>query len=295
MDAMPTSELCSSCHVDRYRKMQSTPYSEYDINFQSQLKEINSKCNLNIPTEVPPPLQPTIDPYKPVESCLSGIKYATVAGDTCDSIATTYKVSSAALFIGHDNLFECEDIAVGTKLCMPIQCETVYTIKSEDTCISIEKAQSVGYKDGTTLRKYNPWINYDCSNLHIVSDVAYGHVICLTPQSGISNTTAPYDDPTSPGYSEGYVIPQVPPPKNATVAEGTTTRCGKWHVVTKASEETCTTICMQNKIPWSLFLDVNPSLGEDNCDKKLVTGSAYCVGPAYSWNEFFDGGDFDFE
>jgi hypothetical protein len=177
---------------------------------------------------------------------------------------------------------------------MPIQCETVYTIKTEDTCISIEKAQSVGYKDGTTLRKYNPWINYDCSNLHIVSDVAYGHVICLTPQSGISNTTAPNNDPTSPGYSDGYVIPQVPPPKTATVAEGTTTRCGKWHVVAEL-QETCTTICMQNKIPWTLFLDVNPSLGKDNCDKKLVAGSAYCVGPTYSWDEFFDGGDFDFE
>lgn len=294
LDSMPTAELCSSCHVGRYRMMQSTPYSAYDINFQSQLKYINSKCNLNIPTDIPDPLQPTIDPYKPADSCVSGIKYTTVAGDTCDSIATKYKVSSAALFIGHDNLFECKDIQVGTKLCMPIQCETVYTIKGEDSCTSIEKAQGVGYKDGTTLRKYNPWINYDCSNLHIVSDVAYGHVICLTPQSGASNATAPPYDPTSPGSADGYVIPQIEPPKNSTVAEGTTTRCGKWHVVTnEALQETCTTICIQSKIPWGLFLDVNPSLGPDKCSDQLVAGNAYCVGPTYSWDEFFDDADTD--
>jgi hypothetical protein len=53
--------------------------------------------------------------------------------------------------------------------------------QSEDSCISIEKSQRVRYKDGTSLRKYNPWINYDCSNLQVVSDVAYGHVICLSP------------------------------------------------------------------------------------------------------------------
>ncbi|CAG8407763.1 unnamed protein product [Penicillium salamii] len=294
-DAMPTAELCSSCHVDRYQKMQSTPYSEYDKNFQLQLKDINSRCGLNIPTDIPDSLVPVIDPYAPSESCVSGIKYTTVAGDTCDKIAVAYKVSSAALFIGHDNLFECEEIPVGTKLCMPLQCESVYTIQSNDTCTSIEKAQGVGYKDGTTLRKYNPWIDYDCSNLQIVSDVAYGHVICLSPQSGDSNTTAPAEDPTSPGYSDGgYVIPQIEPPQNATVAEGTTTGCGKWHVVTnKDLQETCTTICVQNKIPWYLFLDVNPSLSAEDCDAQLVVGNAYCAGPTYGWNQYFEGSDWD--
>ncbi|KAJ6070768.1 CAZyme family GH55 [Penicillium canescens] len=292
---MPTAELCSSCHVDRFRNMQSTPYSEYDITFQSQLKYINSKCGLNIPTDIPDPLQPTIDPYKPSDSCASGIKYITVAGDTCDSIATKYKVSSAALFIGHVNLFECEDIAVGTELCMPFQCETVYTIKSNDTCISIEKAQSVGYNDGSSLRKWNPWINYDCSNLQTVSDVAYGHVICLSPQSGSSNDTAPAIDPTSPSYADGYWIPERPPPHNATIAEGTTLRCGKWYVVTnEALQETCTTVCVKNKIPWTLFMEVNPSLSTNNCDK-LVNGTAYCAGPTYGWDESFEGGDFDLE
>ncbi|KAJ5317598.1 CAZyme family GH55 [Penicillium antarcticum] len=285
--SMPIDRFCSPCNIDRFQKMQSTPYSEYDISFQSQLKNMNSKCGLNIPTDFPDFLQPRTNLNKPSGSCVSGIEYTTVEGDTCDSIATKYNVSSAALFIGHDNLLECEDIVVGTELCMPLQCEKVYTIKSRDTCNSIEKSQGIRYKE---LRKYNPWIDSYCSNLHTVSDVAYGHVVCLSPQAGISNeiATTSWMDPTSPPEADGYAIPERPPPQNATIAERTTTRCGRWHVVTnKIVQETCTTVCMQNQIYWSLFMEVNPSLSADNCDK-LVSGTAYCVGPTYGWDEIFD-------
>lgn len=288
-----TDELCSFCRVDRYKKMQSTPYSYYSETWKLQLENINSKCGLNVPTNIPDPLTPTIDPYEPTtEFCPSDVTYTSVKGDTCDSISRAHQVASAALFMGNVNLKNCNNIPSGTKLCIPFQCSHIYNLQSNDTCSSIEIAQNVGYQDGLTLKKYNPWLNNQCTNLHMNSDVAYGHVICLGPQAGNSTGDAPDTDTTTPDYSDGYAIPEIPPPDNVPVANGTTLRCGKWHVVTnKQLQETCTTICVQESIPRSLFLEVNPSLSAESCNSKLLVGTAYCAGPTYGWDFHFDGED----
>ncbi|KAJ5231283.1 uncharacterized protein N7469_005871, partial [Penicillium citrinum] len=288
-----TDELCSFCRVDRYKKMQSTPYSYYSETWKLQLENINSMCGLNVPTNIPDPLTPTIDPYEPTtEFCPSDVTYISVKGDTCDSISRAHQVASAALFMGNVNLKNCNNIPSGTKLCIPFQCSHIYNLQSNDTCSSIEIAQNVGYQDGLTLKKYNPWLNNQCTNLHMNSDVAYGHVICLGPQAGNSTGDAPDTDTTTPDYSDGYTIPEIPPPDNVPVANGTTLRCGKWHVVTnKQLQETCTTICVQESIPWSLFLEVNPSLSAESCNSKLLVGTAYCAGPTYGWDFHFDGED----
>ncbi|KZN94210.1 Glucan 1,3-beta-glucosidase [Penicillium chrysogenum] len=288
-----TDELCSFCRVDRYKKMQSTPYSYYSEVWQSQLQEINSECGLTVPTDIPDPLTPVIDPYEPTtDFCASDVTYTSIIGDTCDSISQTHRVASAALFMGNVNLRDCNDIPAGTKICIPFQCDNIYTLQTGDTCSSIEKAQNVGYKDGLTLKKYNSWINNQCTNLHMNSDVAYGHVICLGPQAGNSTGDAPDTDTTTPDYANGYAIPEITPPDDVPVANGTTLRCGKWHVVSNEElEVTCTAICVQESIPWSLFLEVNPSLNADSCNSKLLVGSAYCVGPTYGWNIHFDGED----
>lgn len=149
----------------------------------------------------------------------------------------------------------------------------------------------MAYGDGATLQRYNPWLNNECSNLQVASENVYSHVICLKIQAGNSTDEAPDYDTTTPNYGDGYVIPIIEPPAGAEVAEGTTIDCGKWYVTENASSETCTKIFIQNSIPWSLFLQVNPSLSADSCDEKLVTGTAYCVGPGHSWNIHFEGGD----
>jgi hypothetical protein len=239
---------------------------------------------LTIPTDIPDPLQPVTDPYDPADDfCASDVTYITKEGDTCDSISQAHHVASAALFMGNVNVKFCNNIPVGTKLCIPFTCDRVYTIQSNDTCISIEKAQNVGYQDGLTLKQYNPWLNNQCTNLHMNSDTAYGHVICLGPQAGNSTGDAPDTDATTPDYSDGYAIPEIPPPDNVPIADGTTLRSGKWHTVTE-QEETCTTICVQESIPWNLFLEVNPSVTADNCESKLLNGTAYCVDPTYGWD-----------
>jgi hypothetical protein len=289
LEEMPHSELCSFCNVRRYQMMQSTSYSVYDSKYQTEFEYINQACGLSLPTDIPEPLMVIDDPYEDTdEFCASDILYITQVGDTCDKIATEFKVASAALYMGNVNLRDCFSIPVGTKLCMPFSCEGIYTLKEGDTCISIEEELGIKNALGATIRRYNPWLDYDCLNLHEASDVAYGHVLCSVPQAGNSTTSPPGHSPTTPGDADGYVIPEIPPPSGIPVAEGTTYRCGKWHVVTNDQiEETCTTLCVQESIPWDLFLTVNPSLDAANC--VLAEGYAYCAGPIYEWNTHFEG------
>ncbi|KAL2811038.1 pectate lyase superfamily protein-domain-containing protein [Aspergillus granulosus] len=263
IEELPTSELCSFCNVRRYQMMQSTSYSVYDKYYQSDLEYINEACGLSLPTEMPDPLMALDDPYEnDIGFCASDITYTAKFGDTCDTIAKLFKVSSAALFMGNLNLLECSSIPEGTKLCIPFSCEVIHVLENGDTCKSIEEGLGIEDANGATIRKYNPWLTYDCANLHESSDVAYGHVLCAFPQAGNSTTSPPGQDTTTPGYADGYAIPEIPPPDGATLAEGTTYRCGRWHTVTNEEiEETCCT---------------------------LVEGLTYCVGPTYEWDLVFD-------
>lgn len=284
-------ELCSYCYTTRYGMMQSTPYSIFDKQYQAELKEMNEACGLSFPLSIPPPLIEFHDPYNESNKfCASDIIHLTGTGDTCDSIAERYNVASAAVFMGNVNLFDCETIPRGIELCIPFACDNIYLLQEGDTCLSIEEALGLPDTRGTSLRQYNPWLTYDCSNLHEASDVAYGRVLCVAPQAGNSTTTPPDEDTTTPEYSDGYVIPEIPPPDVVLVAEGTTMRCGKWHVVTNQKlKETCTTVCVQESIPWGLFLEVNPSLDPEGCE--LGEGLAYCVGPSYTWDIVFEDED----
>ncbi|GAB1209502.1 hypothetical protein APSETT445_008281 [Aspergillus pseudonomiae] len=279
IDDMPTDELCSYCYVKRYEMMQSTSYSIYDETYQSDLIFMNSKCDLSAPTVIPPPIEEPANPYaNNLTFCASDTIYTTVSGDTCDTIALKHSVSSAALFIGNPNLFNCKDIPAGIELCLPFTCEPTYTLKDGDTCVSIEKSLGLDYAAGYNVRKYNPWLTRDCSNLQEASNEVYGKVLCGAPQGGTSTGTAPPVGVTS--------LPQTgddtesPPPTNTTVPEGTTLRCARWHVVAdQEAKETCAKICVKESIDWELFLKANPSLTIGVCDEKLVVGNAYCVGP----------------
>jgi hypothetical protein len=136
-----------------------------------------------------------------------------------------------------------------------------------------------------TLRDLNPWICPFCTNLHDTS-TAHGHVLCLTPQGGVYNATNPgYGSGHDPNADHsGYGSYLVEPPANATVAEGTTLRCGKWH--TAAEGETCPAICVQAGITHPLFVAVNPSLPSDSvaCSGSVVPGVTYCTAPLRGWN-----------
>ncbi|GFF63309.1 pectin lyase-like protein [Aspergillus lentulus] len=274
--ALPHDQLCSFCFVERLKMMQRSPYLMYDKYFQADLQVVHEKCGLNGPTDMPPSLDavPELDP-NPI--CVSGNTYTTTsAGETCDSIALKFNVSSAALFMANPAVsVVCGNIAAKLALCLPLPCETTYVLKANDTCTSIELANNYRLGD---VRRYNSWVSWDCSNLH-KSVGLYGGVLCLGPQGGTYPSTAPIPRITvSPVGSTGYLQSIVPPPSNVTVANGTTLRCGRWHVAVDG--DSCPSICIQESITADLFLEVNPSLSSGlDCTGSLVRGSAYCVGP----------------
>ncbi|RPA79578.1 pectin lyase-like protein [Ascobolus immersus RN42] len=277
--AMPKSELCSFCNVQKLKMMQSSRYSYYDNFYKQELEYIYANCpGTSGPTDLHPPLintEPEVEPF-----CLSGEYYTTVTGDTCDSVASTHQVASASLFTGNSesypfiNCAAANTLKPGLDLCLPLTC-TTYSIVANDTCISIERSQ--GLRPGD-LRKYNPWIDFDCVTLHDTIP-AYGRVLCISPQGGAYDPVGESPGPiTPPTTDDGYTRQKIPPPANSTVAPGTTMLCGKWH--TMVAGESCASICSRNIITSSLFLASNPSLTEGaGCTGTLVVGHTYCVGP----------------
>lgn len=246
---MPRNELCSSCYIRRLAMMQASPYSVYNDFYQTNLEYVYLQCGGKGPTTIQPRPQASQTPV--TTYCATNLRYTTAAGDTCDSIASKSKVSTAALYMANqDAIRECKSVPAGLSLCIPFQC-TTYTVQANDPCIGIELSLKLGIG---AVSAYNSWINEDCSNLQTATDW-YGKTICVSPQGGSHTVTVSPPGPTSsgsagpggPGSGTGsgsggdtqYRVP-VAPPTGVTVAKGTTLGCGKWHVV--ANGEDCGTM-----------------------------------------------------
>ncbi|KAH8706873.1 hypothetical protein GQ44DRAFT_753038 [Phaeosphaeriaceae sp. PMI808] len=266
---MPRTELCHTCN--------SSQYSIYDEYYKEQLDYIYAQCKLAGPTAVLNPLdivQPMLPSY-----CLSNKRYTTKQGDTCESISSGTSVSSAALYMGNQDLLkDCASINPGLSVCLPLTCIT-YNLQPSDTCYNIER--KLGLEAGI-VQQFNSWLNMGCTNLHSAT-AFYGKYICVSPQGGeFKNPDKPPVSNPTLGTADGYTREKVAPPEGAKVAEGTTLQCGKWHVV--AAGDACVKICLTNGIDTNLFHEVNPSLAPGaDCDASLKEQTALCAGPTYNW------------
>ncbi|TVY68502.1 Glucan 1,3-beta-glucosidase [Fusarium oxysporum f. sp. cubense] len=271
IDKMPTNELCSDCYIGRLKMMQSSSFSYYnrDSFYEDALKKAVKQCSLsNQPTT---PRDSPFPSEAPEPSfCLSDVTYTTKAGDTCDSLALKFSVSSAAIFIGNPDILDCNDMVEGVSICLPLQCKT-YKLEKNDTCMSV--AYTTGLQEDD-IRPLNPWVHELCGNLQSAT-ITLGRVICITPPGGKYehdvNTTN-----SDPAYSE-YADKAVPPPSGATLADKTTQDCGRWYTVQKGDD--CARVLVQYHISLPLFIQANPSVSEGSCTADLVPGRTYCVGP----------------
>ncbi|KAG7428355.1 Glucan 1,3-beta-glucosidase [Fusarium oxysporum f. sp. raphani] len=271
LESMANSELCSDCYVGRLKMMQASPFSYYrkEPYYQNALKAAVSRCPLsNQPRSAkdsPFPSETTEDAI-----CLSDVKYVTQSGDTCDSLALKYSVSSAAIFIGNPDILDCNNIDPGVSICLPLQCST-YKLETDDTCMSVAIATGL---QPDTIRLLNPWIHELCCNIQTATETL-GRVICTTTPGGkyehdVNSTNS------DPAYSE-YADKSVLPPKGATIAQGTTEYCGRWYTVQKGDD--CARVLVQHHISLLLFTSANPSVSQDTCSSDLIPGQTYCVGP----------------
>ncbi|KAI2907774.1 CAZyme family GH55 [Aspergillus niger] len=274
--SMTLAEMCSYCFTTSLEMRQASPYAAYTDVDKDALETVNAECGLSGPTDLHKPLYTEDEVDRPI--CMSGITHTTSEGDTCDLLAYKYHVASAVIQLANPMLVnDCSELIPGRQLCMPLSCDTQYTLQDNDTCLSIEWAQPIGFGE---VRRYNPWLNVDCTNLQTTRQV-HGSVLCLSPQGGSHNVTG--TGSPCPGISDGYTNVVQYAPTNSTIAKGTTCYCGKWYTVQQG--DSCATICIKQGIPSSLFLAVNPSLSTSDCDTSLQVGYTYCVGPDTHWDD----------
>ncbi|KAE8550127.1 hypothetical protein TMatcc_001204 [Talaromyces marneffei ATCC 18224] len=280
MESMPTDELYSWCWTQMVIMMQNSSYSAFNDYYQSGMQYMVSECSLSASITMPESLiypRPTVTPM-----CLSDVNYTIQAGDTCDSIAIAYNVTSASILTNNPMFVNnCSSLIPGNTICMPLPCTPLYTLQPDDDCMTVEWKN--GLRDGT-LRQYNPCINYFCDNLQESTEIL-GSVLCLGPQAGkfVSNSSFLPNPPATSNPSTGYSMYVIDPPINATLANGTTTLCGSWYTVNEG--DTCAQICSMESIPSSLFLACNPTLNSTNCDANLVVNTTYCVAPMINWDD----------
>ncbi|KAJ5689374.1 Pectin lyase fold/virulence factor [Penicillium macrosclerotiorum] len=214
------------------------------------------------------------------EFCASDTFYTTIEGDTCDSIAIQYKLSSTALFMGSEQIQNCSNIPAGLSLCLPFSCGEIYAYSADDTCFSIEGKMNM--RRFTPLSYLNPWIDGRCTNLQDWAET-HGRVVCMSYQAGLYTEMAPPPGVNSlPKIWRSSPTRNAPLPDDASVAEGTTRECGKWHVVREG--DTCASITALGGIEYSVFSAANPSaLSKKDCTANLLVGFAYCIGPTRNW------------
>ncbi|KAJ4160088.1 hypothetical protein NW754_003212 [Fusarium falciforme] len=182
IEKMPNSELCSDCYVGRLKMMQASPYSYYkkELFYQDALKAAVSRCSLsNQPTT-------TKDSPFPSESaepgfCLSDVKHTVQPGDTCDSLAVKYSVSSAAIFIGNPDILDCNDMVKGVSICLPLQ----YPAYSEYADKAVPPPKGASLADKTT-EECGPFLFFTAANPSVsadkcTTDLIPGRTYCVGP------------------------------------------------------------------------------------------------------------------
>jgi LysM repeat protein len=232
----------------------------------------SSVCGVKLPADVHPPVTNVTLPNTASSSsnasqtCISGRTYTVKPGDTCQTIAATYRVATGTLTIINALLPDCSNLLSDQKLCLPQACDT-YLVRQGDTCASI--AASFGLTIASLIA-YNPAINGGCTNL------IAGTNICLSPAAGTYTPTTISGVTTSPAGQ--YASSTVPAP--GPTAAGTTKNCGMYYRVYPG--DICQKISLNNSITVELFLQINSGV-KASCDN-LVPGLYYCVKPILGWN-----------
>ncbi|KAL4812080.1 hypothetical protein BDW67DRAFT_179034 [Aspergillus spinulosporus] len=240
-----TEQLCSECVVALFAHQQSTPYSNYDVEMANAWAEIQARCGLEYPTATPT-LETNVTSlgnYAPsgyaTAACVGGRIHEVSSGDNCIDISKANRVSTGSLITLNSLRMDCTNLLVGQTLCLPPECD--------DYIFS-----GISYQQ---IFAWNPTINPYCTNLLV------DHNICVGPPGGIAIfTTVPGATATQTDLYATETAARPTP-----VAEGTTTKCGKYYLVQPG--DYCEIIALNQTI-------------NDACSN-LLSGFNYCVQPTH--------------
>lgn len=131
---LPTADLCSYCNVQRLALLHADIYSDtYTDEWQTTYEIVAQICNLTVTSFDPPDSVFNVTVSSETVDCISGNIYTTTEGDTCNSIAEAFSVSAATMFYINLTILNCSSRWGGTNLCLPEECESIYTVQANDT------------------------------------------------------------------------------------------------------------------------------------------------------------------
>lgn len=133
-------------------------------------------------------------------------QYTVKAGDICDGISASQKVSTYQLATINKGIIndQCSNLVPNETICLGYQgedCTTVYTVKKDDTCDAIAAANKV---NTTLLHENNPQINPDCKNIYIGEVLCVANSVIVPPPAG--------NPPPMPSTAIPAVPSSTPPP-----------------------------------------------------------------------------------
>ncbi|KAL8350544.1 hypothetical protein RB598_005716 [Gaeumannomyces tritici] len=262
---------CDLCFVKRLRMEAGSPYYEGPrLSSMSLYQSLTSSCGVaDMPLTTSTLDFPTPTGAQPTPTC-AGSTYAVQAGDTCLSISQSQSIGTGWLVDDNNLGAWCSDFpAPGTSLCIANKCQ-VYTLQPNETsCAAIARRSNI---TEAQLKAWNPIIDLGCYNLPKMN----GTALCV---SAPGRQYVPPANATITG-SPGTGATPVPVPGD--VAEGTTTRCARYHYV--LPDEYCNLLSLKYGISIPDFITLNPAVNE-NCTN-LFAKESYCVQPVGDINTY---------
>ncbi|KAL8366432.1 hypothetical protein RB595_004963 [Gaeumannomyces hyphopodioides] len=209
-------DLCDNCIIKQVQFQAGSPI--YDgFRLQSMYSSLTSSCSKTgfplVTSTTPLPAGPV--PTDPGISC-TGNFYNIQPGNTCRSISQSQGVATAWLLYDNGLPAFCADFPTNGSLCIQSKC-ALYTVKANDTCLSIAKPRGLAQVQLTT---WNPILGDLCRSMKN----SIGDSICVSPPGEPDYTISPY--PTTTGPPVQTVAP-VPP----NTAPNTTTNCALYHFI----------------------------------------------------------------
>ncbi|KAK8036494.1 hypothetical protein PG991_001631 [Apiospora marii] len=289
-----TTVLCNDCYLSIISTQLAMPLASTSL-LASDFTQLTSSCKKTGWTLSPPPtgttysIRPTANPATP--NC-TGTQHVISGSDSCVGISMAEGISTDDLARENQIPSFCYQFPKTGSLCIPAnrKCKP-YTVKSTDTCASLQSAFGIKYAQ---LISWNPTLGPKCNNLASV----VGYVICATTPGGAWVNPNPAPVPTTSwatgtmlwstelaapmsAYPEAtYVAKSAPPP----YANRTRLDCAVYVTAPVLTNYTgngttsldCQDVAAQYGIDLADFVDWNPSLeGVQPC--RMAIDIQYCA------------------
>ncbi|CZR70102.1 uncharacterized protein PAC_20003 [Phialocephala subalpina] len=268
-DALTTAQNCSDCMLGAAETQLNSPFG-YDDDFASDFELLISNCSATgysytSPAAYTLTAASTSSGTGTVTSTTAtatscAIPYTVQSGDSCNSIALAYNVSTFSIINPNGLDSACDNLEAGVTICLASPC-TLYDVQPYDTCNSIILSQNPNIT-ATQFLAWNPNINALCRNLYQFQ----GTYICVSPPGGALENVVP-----TVTLAASTVTSPVPKPTNA--FNESNSDCGRWYTIQDG--DYCDKLSITFGISLQDFYYLNPEVNT-NCTN-LDLGVAYCV------------------